>query len=125
MRITSGWWVAPALLLCTTAPAGAQAPGGDAVPPPEVTTQRLLHSADEPGNWMIYGGNYWNQRYSKLKQITAANVGRMIPRKILQTGISLFRFSLMIAGAVLVALLALLIEWLGRVLELFTRPKGI
>lgn len=44
---------------------------------------------------------------------------------ILQTGISLFRFSLMIAGAVLVALLALLIEWLGRVLELFARPKGI
>jgi len=88
MRITSGWWVAPALLLGTTASASAQAPGGDAVPPPEVTTQRLLHSADEPANWMIYGGNYWNQRYSKLKQITAANVGRMIPRKILQTGIS-------------------------------------
>lgn len=44
---------------------------------------------------------------------------------ILQTGISLFRFSLMIAGAVLVALLALLIEWLGRVLELLTRPKGL
>ena len=31
----------------------------------------------------------------------------------------------MVAGAVLVALLALLIEWLGRVLELLTRPKGI
>lgn len=44
---------------------------------------------------------------------------------ILQTGISLFRFSLMIAGAVLVALLALLIEWLGRVLELLTRPRGL
>jgi osmoprotectant transport system permease protein len=28
-------------------------------------------------------------------------------------------------GAVLVALLALLIEWLGRVLELFARPKGV
>ncbi|GAA2142898.1 ABC transporter permease [Nocardioides koreensis] len=45
--------------------------------------------------------------------------------EILTTGISLFRFSLMIAGAVLIALLALLIEWLGRVLELLTRPKGI
>jgi osmoprotectant transport system permease protein len=31
----------------------------------------------------------------------------------------------MVAGAVLVALLALLIEWLGRVLELIAKPKGI
>ena len=45
--------------------------------------------------------------------------------EILQTGISLFRFSLMVTGAVLIALLALLIEWLGRILELVTRPKGI
>jgi osmoprotectant transport system permease protein len=44
---------------------------------------------------------------------------------ILQTGISLFRFSLMISGAVLFALLALLVEWLGRVLELVARPRGI
>ena len=44
---------------------------------------------------------------------------------ILYAGISLFRFSLMIAGAVLIALLAVLVEWLGRVLELLTRPKGI
>lgn len=45
--------------------------------------------------------------------------------EILQTGIALFKFSLMVTGAVLIALLALLIEWLGRVLELVTRPKGI
>lgn len=45
--------------------------------------------------------------------------------EILQTGITLFRFSLMVTGAVLIALIALLIEWLGRVLELATRPKGI
>ncbi|KRF11634.1 ABC transporter permease [Nocardioides sp. Soil797] len=45
--------------------------------------------------------------------------------EILQTGISLFKFSLMVTGAVLIACLALFIEWLGRVLELVTRPKGI
>lgn len=45
--------------------------------------------------------------------------------EILQTGISLFRFSLMVTGALLIALLALVIEWLGRLLELATRPKGI
>jgi osmoprotectant transport system permease protein len=44
---------------------------------------------------------------------------------ILNTGITLFRFSLMVVGAVLIALLALLVEWVGRLLELATRPKGI
>jgi osmoprotectant transport system permease protein len=44
---------------------------------------------------------------------------------IIQAGISLALPRLMIAGAVLVATLALLIEWLGRVLELVARPKGI
>lgn len=44
---------------------------------------------------------------------------------IIYTGISLFRFSLMVWGAVLIALLALVVEWLGRLLELATRPKGI
>lgn len=44
---------------------------------------------------------------------------------ILQTGISLFLPKLLVAGALLVALLALLIEWLGRVLELVARPKGL
>lgn len=43
----------------------------------------------------------------------------------LQTGISLLRYPVIIWGAVLVALLALLIEWLGRVLELVARPKGV
>jgi len=52
--------------------------------------------------------------------VGAGGLGEMIT-----TGISLFRFSLMVAGALLIALLALLIEWLGRLLELLTRPKGI
>lgn len=43
----------------------------------------------------------------------------------LQAGISLLRYPVIVWGAVLVALLALLIEWLGRVLELATRPKGV
>lgn len=45
--------------------------------------------------------------------------------EVLQTGISLFRFSLMITGALLIALLALLIEWIGRLLEIAYRPKGV
>lgn len=45
--------------------------------------------------------------------------------EIVQTGITLFRFSLMVVGALLIALLALLIEWLGRILEVVTRPRGV
>lgn len=52
--------------------------------------------------------------------IGAGGLGEMI-----NTGITLFRFSLMVAGAVLVALIALLVEWIGRVLEFIARPKGI
>lgn len=44
---------------------------------------------------------------------------------IIDSGITLYRFRVMVAGAVLVALLALLIEWVGRVLELVTRPRGL
>jgi osmoprotectant transport system permease protein len=44
---------------------------------------------------------------------------------IITTGISLLKVSLMVWGAVLIALLALLVEWLGRLLELVTRPKGV
>ncbi|WP_245565254.1 ABC transporter permease [Nocardioides insulae] len=43
----------------------------------------------------------------------------------LYAGISLFRISLMVSGALLVAMLALFIEWLGRLLELAARPKGL
>lgn len=39
-------------------------------------------------NWTTYGGNDWNNRFSGLKQITAANVGSLVPRMIFQTGIS-------------------------------------
>lgn len=41
------------------------------------------------------------------------------------TGITLFRFPILITGALLVSCLALLIDWLGRLLEFFVRPKGI
>ncbi|MGH3413870.1 MAG: ABC transporter permease [Marmoricola sp.] len=43
----------------------------------------------------------------------------------LVAAIELFRFPAIIASAVLIALLALLVEWVGRVLEIVFRPKGI
>ena len=36
--------------------------------------ERLLNSAKEPHNWLMYGGDYFSSRYSLLSQITPANV---------------------------------------------------
>lgn len=52
--------------------------------------------------------------------IDAGGLGALIT-----TGISLFRYSILISGALLVGLLALLIDWAGRVLEMVATPKGL
>ncbi|WP_299958478.1 ABC transporter permease [uncultured Modestobacter sp.] len=44
---------------------------------------------------------------------------------LINTGITLSLNSLLVSGAVLVALLALAIDWLGRVVEHVARPKGL
>ena len=40
----------------------------------QVTSERIVRAAEEPGNWLTYSGGYFSQRYSALKQIDAANV---------------------------------------------------
>lgn len=52
--------------------------------------------------------------------IDAGGLGTLI-----QTGIVTYRYSILVSGAVLVALVALLVEWAGRVLELLVKPKGL
>ena len=42
-----------------------------------VSYERLLNSDDEPGNWLMYSGNYSSQRYSGLEQVTIANADRL------------------------------------------------
>jgi glucose dehydrogenase len=39
-------------------------------------------------DWPTYGGSDWNQRWSTLAQITTANVNRLVPRMMFQTGTS-------------------------------------
>lgn len=43
----------------------------------------------------------------------------------LTSGINLFRYPSIVAAALLIALLALFVEWVGRVLELLLRPRGL
>jgi len=44
---------------------------------------------------------------------------------LITTGVNLYLYNVLIAGALLIALLALSIDWLGRVVEHVARPKGI
>jgi quinohemoprotein ethanol dehydrogenase len=45
--------------------------------PALVNTQRLLNADSEPGNWMSYGRNYSEQRFSELKQINSQSVSKL------------------------------------------------
>ncbi|MBK0296096.1 6,7-dimethyl-8-ribityllumazine synthase [Bacillus sp. S34] len=44
---------------------------------------------------------------------------------LITTGVNLFLPKVLVSGALLVALLALSIDWLGRVVETVARPKGL
>jgi alcohol dehydrogenase (cytochrome c) len=65
------------LLLGFAAAASAQAP----VP---LTYERIRNAANEPGNWLTYGGNYSGHRHSMLTQITPANVANLRPLWVFQ-----------------------------------------
>ncbi|MEH3156156.1 MAG: ABC transporter permease [Gordonia paraffinivorans] len=52
--------------------------------------------------------------------IGATSLGTLIT-----TGVTLFLPKLLVSGALLVALLALVIDWLGRLVEYFATPRGI
>jgi PQQ-dependent dehydrogenase (methanol/ethanol family) len=55
----------------------AAATAGPAGRAANVTAERLVHAADEPGQWMTYGGTYSEQRFSTLKKIDANNVSQL------------------------------------------------
>ncbi|MGD8324002.1 MAG: hypothetical protein PVF50_06520, partial [Gammaproteobacteria bacterium] len=40
----------------------------------QVSAERLVNAADEPGNWLTYSGTYMSQRHTTLDQITPGNV---------------------------------------------------
>jgi osmoprotectant transport system permease protein len=44
---------------------------------------------------------------------------------LITTGVNLYLYSVLVSGALLIALLALSIDWLGRVVEQLARPKGL
>ncbi len=55
-------------------------------PPPLVTSQEISGGLKPDGaNWLTFGGNYSNHRYSPLTQLTPANVNRLVPKWTFQT----------------------------------------
>ena len=42
-----------------------------------MTAERLLHAHAEPSQWLTYGGDYEEQRYSRLQQINRGNVKQL------------------------------------------------
>jgi alcohol dehydrogenase (cytochrome c)/quinohemoprotein ethanol dehydrogenase len=55
----------------------AGSPAAAAAGPANVTAGRLLHADAEPSQWMTYGGDYNEQRYSRLTRINRANVKQL------------------------------------------------
>src|SRR5437660_2557146 len=51
----------------------------------QVTPQRLLDSAKEPQNWLMYSGDYAGRRYSSLEQINTKNASALVPKWAYQT----------------------------------------
>ena len=51
----------------------------------QVTAQRLLDSAKEPQNWLMYSGDYAGRRYSTLDQIKTSNASSLVPKWAYQT----------------------------------------
>src|SRR5450759_1328143 len=53
-----------------------------------VDDARLRAATDDRANWLSYGRDYANQRFSPLKQINRESVRQLVPRWIYQTGSS-------------------------------------
>ncbi len=72
------------LLLSATVCLGAMTaftPGG------AMANEELIKMSQNPKDWVMQTGDYWNQRYSKLDQINAGNVGKLQVAWTFSTGV--------------------------------------
>jgi alcohol dehydrogenase (cytochrome c) len=56
-------------------------------PQVQVTPRMLLQAGADEANWLMYGRDYTNQRFSPHKQIDVSNVARLAPAWTFQTGV--------------------------------------
>ena len=73
-----GLRLSAAIIACCALNAGVAASSSEgAQSAANVTAERLVKAANEPGQWMTYGGTYSEQRFSPLTKIDASNVKGM------------------------------------------------
>ena len=53
---------------------------------PTVSHERLMSTAQDAANWLTFGQNYTNQRFSNLDQISTSTVSRLGPRWTFNSG---------------------------------------
>src|SRR2546429_3236657 len=70
----------------------------------EVSDARLLNAYRDTTNWLLYGHDYSNQRYSPLDQIKVGNVKTLIPKWTYRTGkVGSFQTSPLVVDGVMYA----------------------
>ena len=52
-----------------------------------VSTERLLQGTENSSDWLMYGGNYGNWRFSPLDDVNKDNVSGLAPAWVFQTGV--------------------------------------
>jgi alcohol dehydrogenase (cytochrome c) len=73
-----------------------------AVPAGSIDDRRLTSAADDRGDWLLYGRDYAQQRFSPLDEIDTGNVARLVPRWIYQIGTAAtFQTSPLIADGIM------------------------
>jgi PQQ-dependent dehydrogenase (methanol/ethanol family) len=85
------WSAAVAVAALVAAPLCGQGSGGAAdlspvAQPHAVVTNDMLLNAAASGDWLMYGHNYWNNRFSPLKTINTSNVKHLVPRAVYTHG---------------------------------------
>jgi glucose dehydrogenase len=55
--------------------------------PGAIDDARLLGASSDQGNWITYGRDYSNQRFSALAQIDTTNVHMLVPRWVYRSGV--------------------------------------
>src|SRR5437899_6750535 len=91
MMYWARWSATTLIAALVAAPLCGQGSGGVSNPgiPPSATavvTNDMLRNAAASGDWLMYGHNYWNNRFSPLKAINTLNVKRLVARAVYTHG---------------------------------------
>jgi len=87
MRNWTRWCGIVAGMCLLASPLAAQGSGTAGAPSLHTTvTPEMLLNAQQSGDWLMYGGNYSNNRFSPLTLINTTNVKNLVPRMVFQTG---------------------------------------